>query len=227
MATVKGPLGSMSATKQFGHQLIFQGGPNGTRVKRYKVPTNPRTAAQQANRVFTGPLTRAWKTLGDDYKTLWTPEGSTESRGNYHRYISDNLKRWNTGVAPLAGPGLEGWGFIPVADITQRGWENGKLRLDVDLTENINGFMIGIALLNNQEQDLTTKDFIWLQEISDLKTWTLRLDLASRCPFSLFIWMTSLGGQNWTGSDYYSFEDDSNENMSVDATDNKSLPWSM
>lgn len=74
MAKVKGPLMSLDARGQIAKTLVFMGWKGIQDVRKYVIPANPRTAAQQGQRGYFKDAVDAWHTDG---------------------YTSDDVAAWN------------------------------------------------------------------------------------------------------------------------------------
>lgn len=76
MALVTGPLLSMSASGSVGKAITFSNAKGAPVARGYKVPSNPNTAAQQAQRAFMAYAVAAWKALSSDAKTAFNLRAS-------------------------------------------------------------------------------------------------------------------------------------------------------
>lgn len=76
MALVTGPLMSMSATGSVGKALTFSNSKGAPVARGYKVPSNPNTAAQQAQRALMSAAVAGWKNLQSLAKTAWNLRAS-------------------------------------------------------------------------------------------------------------------------------------------------------
>ena len=108
MAKGKGSLFSTSAHGQFGKSLIFQTDKGRQKIKRYRKPTQPNSAAQLDKRSILQRAVTRWQGLSDEIKSLWqvynTKTGKVRSGYNY--FLSEYIHWTCQGYTPADDPRL-------------------------------------------------------------------------------------------------------------------------
>ena len=92
MAKVIGPLMSVSASMTLGKTLVFQAGRNSTNIVRmYKIPANPRTLLQLAQRQKMAAGGKAIKTTSGESAGATFLRTKVQNEGTYATVISSNV----------------------------------------------------------------------------------------------------------------------------------------
>ena len=92
MAKVIGPLMSVSASMTLGKTLVFQAGRNSTNIVRmYKIPANPRTLLQLAQRQKMAAGGKAIKTVSGESAGAVFLRTKVQNEGTYATVISSNV----------------------------------------------------------------------------------------------------------------------------------------
>jgi hypothetical protein len=110
MATVKGPLMSMTAQGQLGSNLIFQNQNGRSVVKNFAKPKNPNSYEQKRQRCFMAFLSQSWKLLSTAQRATWLSLVRDESIPVYNAYLTFNMHRFSLNQGPTA--------IYPVQDIS-------------------------------------------------------------------------------------------------------------
>lgn len=188
MARVTGPLGSLTAAGQFGHTLIFQGGQQGTQVKKFATPKNPRTDAQKQTRRYTGPITRAWKSLMQVSRDSWSMGEDSKTNNGYHAYMSNALRRFMRDDKPTAYRGYVNEGNVPGWSISNWRFEGTSLCGTITVEDVNNFWMLGILQTEAFDERPRLSDLIYLKEIGGRESWDFRIALRTAASICLMSW---------------------------------------
>jgi len=91
VAKVKGALFSIAAWGTFAGTLVYQRRPGMPTVMRRRVPANPDTVGQQAQRASFAAAISSWKALPDGSKARWTVRAWGVATSGYHLYVKNYL----------------------------------------------------------------------------------------------------------------------------------------
>ncbi len=91
MANVRGALFSVEAYGTLDGTITYQRGRTGGRVMRHKVPRQPRTEAQLAQRASFSSAVSAWQSLPSASKAWWTVKAQGMATCGYNLYIKNYL----------------------------------------------------------------------------------------------------------------------------------------
>jgi hypothetical protein len=87
VAKVVGPAMSIDARGQLGKAIIYQGRPGGTIVTRYKVPRDPKTAAQRCRRTLFDASWDTWCLLSQEEKDYWNDLAKGQCLTGYNLWV--------------------------------------------------------------------------------------------------------------------------------------------
>lgn len=101
MATVKGPLLSLSASGEFAGVMEFRTGANGTVVTGIREVQAGRTAAQQAQSTRFANAVSGWQALTTTQKAAWKTKAAPYSLTGYQYYLRQYQAQ---GIVPPGQP---------------------------------------------------------------------------------------------------------------------------
>lgn len=107
MPILKGPLFSLTASGSLNRHAIYLNCKRGARLKRYAIPSNPRTPAQTSIRAMTRFLSQEWKRLFsydfslEENQASWQKFADYWNVSPYHAYFRVNSLRWASFQPPL------------------------------------------------------------------------------------------------------------------------------
>lgn len=134
MALVTGPLFSVEASGQFAKTMVFAKWKGRQYVREYVIPTNPKSAAQVANRVMMGFLSSAWKNIGTTNQASWLVRAQANSYSTFNAYTSVNMDRWSEYLAPGQIDPPNGTGTLPTLGTTVATGGVGTVNVNNPLT---------------------------------------------------------------------------------------------
>ncbi len=111
MATVTGPMLSLSASGSLAGELEYMTSRGRSVVRKWKRPANPNTAAQRSVRLANAFLSSEWSSIQTPDKQTFAPDALRRGFGNYHAYCSQNMLRQSRWTMP-------GQFFSPTEDDT-------------------------------------------------------------------------------------------------------------
>lgn len=116
MAKLTAPLLSIDARGQFGKSMVFANWRGVAYSRRFVIPSNPNTAAQQQTRGVFNWLNQVWKLVDPDIQAIWTAFAKGKQLMNRNAWQQKNVSalRGTTGEAPttlaafIMSPGVGG-----------------------------------------------------------------------------------------------------------------------
>jgi len=97
---VRGPSLAQEAAGGLGQTLIFSQSKGRSYVKRWAAPANPNTTPQLAMRRMHQWLSQHWSTLVAADQDTWAELAAQTNIPPYNAFISHNLARWRSFLAP-------------------------------------------------------------------------------------------------------------------------------
>ncbi len=94
MVKLKGPLLSALASGKLGKAIQFDARRTGTVAGARRIPTQPRTEAQRATRLFLPFLAADWRDLTTAHRATWQSAPNADTQSPYHAYMKYNVDRW-------------------------------------------------------------------------------------------------------------------------------------
>jgi len=104
MATVRGPLNSLSAQGQLGKALIYQKGSKGTHVKAFATPRQTKSIDQKYTKARLKIASIIWGFIAEEYQNEWANEAQRQGLTKQNAMIQSNIERLTAGAYPLASP---------------------------------------------------------------------------------------------------------------------------
>jgi hypothetical protein len=100
MATLTGPMFSLTAKGALAKALCFRTVRGRPTASRWLAPPNPRSNAQISIRHYNRWLARFWHEVPPTNQTTWQPPAAAAGFAPYHAYLSTNMSRWQSQLAP-------------------------------------------------------------------------------------------------------------------------------
>lgn len=118
MSKVRGPLHSIGAHGTIGKAMIHQSWKGVPRVKKYRKPTQPNSAAQLEKRNLISTGVERWQGLADFLKNYWkiAIENVGKTMSGYNFFLSQYLNDIIAGKTPSDYPpqsAMSGWPILP------------------------------------------------------------------------------------------------------------------
>lgn len=131
MARTTAPLLSFDARGQIAKTLVYATWRGVPYARRFVIPGNPRTTAQQLTRTTFATLREMWKVLGTDGRTPWTAFATGRPFLNLNAFIGENMRvvRGDPLYTDFLGsPGARG-GLPPASAIGATGAGSGEVTM--------------------------------------------------------------------------------------------------
>ncbi len=129
MARTTAPLLGFDASGQIAKTMVYANWRGVKYARRYVIPGNPQTTAQQITRTTFATLREMWKLLGTDGRTPWTAFASGRPFLNLNAWIGENMRvvRGDALFTDFVGsPGARG-GLPPVSVVASTGGASGEV----------------------------------------------------------------------------------------------------
>jgi len=123
MATLRGPLLSLTASGTLGAGLNYASLRGRAYARRNPKPGNPNTPSQNAQRCMYSFLASEWPGLPQAYRDSWLELPAPDHLSAYNRYLSHNLDRWQRFLSPIAtldAPPTPSWPFLLFLNVQGR-----------------------------------------------------------------------------------------------------------
>jgi len=129
MARTTAPLLGFAAAGQIAKTMVYANWRGVKYARRYVIPGNPRTAAQQLTRTTFATLREMWKLLGTDGRSPWTAFATGRPFLNLNAWVGENMRvvRGDALFTDFLGsPGARG-GLPPVSFAGAAGVVSGEI----------------------------------------------------------------------------------------------------
>lgn len=104
MALVNGPLFSLEARGAVGRAIVYAKWKGRDYVRKYVVPANPRTLAQQFQRGILEAITQRWAFIEPAHKATWQTLANAHNYSTFNAYCKFNLDAETDGDFPVTTP---------------------------------------------------------------------------------------------------------------------------
>lgn len=101
---VTAPLLSLDASGTFGKAIVASKWKGRNYMRRHVIPSNPRSAAQTANRSMMAFLSQNWDQLSALIQAGWDPLASQGNFSGFNAYVRFNMNRWKQFQMPFTEP---------------------------------------------------------------------------------------------------------------------------
>lgn len=116
MALVNGPLFSLEARGAVGRAIVYAKWKGRDYVRKYVVPANPRSLAQQFQRGILEAITQRWAYVEDVHKLTWQTLANAHNYSTFNAYCKFNLDGETDGDFPVTTPNGTGTGLSASID---------------------------------------------------------------------------------------------------------------
>lgn len=122
MARTTGPLMSMDASGTVGKAIVFAKWKGRNYVRRWVIPSNPKSDLQVATRAMMKYLTQIWSSIETITQATWADLADAGKVSPFNAFISRNMSDWTQSLAPSkASPALRAAAVTTPASIHSTG----------------------------------------------------------------------------------------------------------
>jgi len=108
MATVTGPLFSVTASGQIAGAIVYSTWKGRPYVRQHAVPANPKSVGQLSMRAMMRFLTQYWASMSGVEQADWETRAAVTNISPFNAFVSYNMTRWGLAKYPsLADPATE------------------------------------------------------------------------------------------------------------------------